>query len=73
MIKTKDIVMIGDIESSTDSSITKKFLDMSKEEGFIFDYSDGNPRSFILTEENIYYSIISSKTLYERFKRPYKD
>ena len=69
MLETKRIVMIGNIESSLDSEITEEFFDTSREEGFIIDYSEGEPRSFILTEEKIYYSIISAKTLRKRLRR----
>lgn len=66
MIEVKDIVFIGDYESVTHSEISCEFFNISKEEGFIVDYSSGNPRSFILTGETIYLSMISSKTLSKR-------
>ena len=69
MLETARIVMIGNIESSLDSEITKKFFKTSREEGFIIDYSEGDPKSFVLTEEKIYYSIISAKTLRKRLNR----
>jgi ribosomal protein S8 len=69
MIPSKQVVLIGDLESTTSSEITEEFLDISEEEGFIVDYSGGNPRSFVLTEETIYLSMISSKTLGDRVDR----
>ncbi len=66
MILSSRIVMIGDIDSSLHSKITQNFINMCDEEGFIVDYSSGEPRSFILTEETIYYSLISSRTLEKR-------
>ncbi|MDI3548519.1 MAG: extracellular matrix regulatory protein [Halanaerobiales bacterium] len=66
MIPAKEIVMIGNLESTNDSEITREFLNISKEEGFIVDYSEGNPRSFVLTGETIYLSMISSNTLAKR-------
>jgi ribosomal protein S8 len=65
MIPTKDVVLIADIES-TSSEITEEFLEISKEEGFIKDYSKGDAKSFVITNETIYYSTISSKTLRKR-------
>ncbi|MBM7624296.1 extracellular matrix regulator RemB [Sporohalobacter salinus] len=65
MIPTKDVVMIADIES-TDSEITREFLKVAKEEGFIKNFAKGEPKSFVLTDETIYYSNISSKTLRKR-------
>ncbi|MFW6381928.1 MAG: extracellular matrix regulator RemB [Bacillota bacterium] len=70
MILAKDIVFIGDIESVTDSKITDEFLEMADEEGFIIDQTKekSKNRSFILTGEKIYYSIISTNTLEDRLK-----
>jgi len=65
MIPTKDVVMIADIES-TDSEDTEDFLQIAKEEGFVKDFSKGKPKSFVITNETIYYSNISSKTLRKR-------
>ncbi|MTI61877.1 MAG: DUF370 domain-containing protein [Firmicutes bacterium] len=68
MIPIRDIVMIGDITSTTDSQNTKDFFSVSEEEGFVIDYSDNNPKSFVLTEETIYISMISSSTLAKRIR-----
>ncbi|MFW6409762.1 MAG: extracellular matrix regulator RemB [Halanaerobiales bacterium] len=70
MIPEKNIVLIGDLESVSDSEITREFFSVSEEEGFIVDYFDGDPRSFILTGEMVYLSIISSDTLRKRLNRP---
>ena len=69
MIPSKEVVLIGDLESTTSSEITEEFLEISDEEGFIVDYSGGKARSFVLTEETIYLSMISSKTLEDRVNR----
>lgn len=69
LIPQKDVVLIGDLDSTTISDITKEFFDIAEEEGFIVDYSKGNARSFVLTEETIYLSIISSSTLANRMKK----
>lgn len=63
MLPVKDIVMIGNMESTTYSKITDEFLNISEEEGFIVDNTKDKPRSFILTGETIYLSRISSSTL----------
>jgi regulator of extracellular matrix RemA (YlzA/DUF370 family) len=68
MINKKDIVMIGNYESAISSEICKEFFSMAEEEGFILDYSKGKARSFILTDEKIYLSLISSNTLGKRMK-----
>jgi ribosomal protein S8 len=66
MIPSKEVVLIGDLESTISSEITEEFLEISDEEGFIVDYSGGKARSFVLTGETIYLSMISSKTLGDR-------
>lgn len=69
LIPASEVVMIGDLESSKDSDITKEFFNIAEEEGFIVDYSMGKPRSFIMTGETIYLSMISSSTLAKRFNK----
>ena len=68
-INSEQVVMIGDMNTSNYSPITKKFLKTSQEEGFIVDYSKDSPKSFILTEETVYYSMISAKTLGKRLNK----
>lgn len=69
LIPAEEVVLIGDLESTTDSKITNEFLDIAEEEGFVIDYSKGKPRSFVLTGETIYISMISSNTLFKRMKK----
>jgi ribosomal protein S8 len=69
MIPSKEVVLIGDLENTTSSKITQEFMKISDEEGFIVDFSGGDPRSFVLTGETIYLSMISSKTLAKRVDR----
>ncbi len=69
MIPSKEVVLIGDLENTTFSKITQEFMKISDEEGFIVDFSGGDPRSFVLTGETIYLSMISSKTLAKRVDR----
>jgi len=68
MIKKDDVVFIGDLESTKDSKITEEFFDIIREEGFIIDHFKDEARSFILTGEKIYLSIISSTTLRSRME-----
>ena len=71
-IPAKDVVLIADWEATTDSQDTTDFLDISDEEGFIIDYAEEkDPKSFVVTEEKIYYSIISSETLRKRMNFVY--
>ncbi|MCK8824523.1 extracellular matrix regulator RemB [Fuchsiella alkaliacetigena] len=65
MIPVKDVVLIADFES-TDSDDSRSFLQTAKEEDFIEDFAGDKAKSFIVTDETIYYSPISSKTLRKR-------
>ncbi|WP_408955295.1 extracellular matrix regulator RemB [Natroniella sp. ANB-PHB2] len=65
-ISLKDVVLIADLEATTYSKETENFLKIAKEEGFITDYSEGAPKSFVVTDETVYYSMISSNTLAKR-------
>ncbi len=65
-IPLEDIVLIADYKSALDSEASQDFLQIAKEEGFIKDYSNGNPKSFIVTDETVYLSLISSETLAKR-------
>lgn len=66
LIPMKDVVMIADYESTTAGKDTENFLVVANEEGFIQDYSDGVPKSFVITNETVYLSLISSTTLAKR-------
>lgn len=69
-VPLKSIIAILDLESTTTSKITKEFLAVAQEEGFIENISEDIPKSFIITEQNkkskIYLSHISSVTLQKR-------
>ena len=69
LLPKKEVVLIGDMDSITYSGISKEFLETAREEGFIIDCSEGKARSFILTAEIIYFSMISSSTLEKRMKK----
>ncbi len=72
VVKSKDIIAIMDLETTTISKITKEFLKIAEEEGFIISISDDIPKAFIITEidkkSKMYLSPISSTTLYKRAK-----
>lgn len=66
LIPSEDVVMISDYRSAVSAKDTQNFLDVANEEGFILDYSNGSPKSFIITNETVYLSLISSTTLAKR-------
>ncbi len=69
-VPVKSIIAIFDLDSTTVSKITKEFLTVAQEEGFIENISEDIPKSFIVTEQDkksrIYLSHISSVTLLKR-------
>lgn len=71
----KDIIAILDIKSTLDSKISREFLEICEEEGFVNRVADNKLRSFIIVgtvnnrnvnEVKIYYSPISALTLQKR-------
>lgn len=74
IVNIKDIVAIMDIEKTTLSPLTREFLKMAEEEGFIKTIIDGEiPKSFIVAYKKgmqvIYLSPLSVTTLYRRYKK----
>ena len=52
-VRKKDIIGIFDLDSSTVSSVTKKYINKNEKEGNIL-YGDSDlPRTFILHEKNV--------------------
>ncbi len=72
IVFNKDIIAVLDFETTTVSKITREFLRVSEEEGFIVNVSDDVPKSFIVTEtkgqSRIYISNIASSTLLKRLE-----
>jgi ribosomal protein S8 len=70
VVSLKNVIAIMDLETTTISKITKEFLAVAEEEGFIESISEDLPKSFIITEidkkSKIYLSPISSVTLQKR-------
>lgn len=70
VIAMKDIIAIFDLDLTTTSKITREFLHVAEEEGFVINVSEDLPKSYILTENNnesrVYISPISAATLLKR-------
>ena len=69
-IMIRDLIGIFDINSIDNSKISKEFLKVAQEEGFISIVSEDEIKSVVITEEKgknvIYLSPISSATLQKR-------
>ncbi len=65
VIPLKNIVAITDMKAAK-SGINQNFIKMKSNEKMVEDISDGNAKSFIITDKKIYLSAISSVTLQKR-------
>ena len=68
VIAKEKIVAILDLDTAS-SQITKDFLEIAHDEGFIEKVSETKEISFIITTEKIYYSPISCATLKKRTQK----
>lgn len=70
VVLQKDIVAILDLELTSISKITREFLHVAEEEGFVVNVSEDLPKSYIITEydneSRVYISPISAATLLKR-------
>ena len=72
VVSEKDIVGIFDLETTTISKHTRKFLEVSEKRKQVIIVSYELPKSFIITNKNnenkVYISQISTSTLQKRSK-----
>lgn len=72
VVSKSDILAIYDMDNTTISKRSRKFLTMAQTAGEVIDITDDLPKSYIVTETsgevNVYISSVSSKTLYKRWK-----
>ena len=70
VISQKDIIAIFDLDITTVSKITREFLQVAEEEGFVVNVSEDLPKSYVLAEINqesrVFISPISTATLLKR-------
>lgn len=73
IIPVDEIVGIFDLEGTTITGITRDFLKVAEEEGFVIATSSRMPKSFVITLRNnqnlIYLSSLSVNTLKKRVKK----
>ena len=72
VVNDKDIIGIFDLETTTISKHSRKFLEASEKQKQVINVSYELPKSFILTDnkqqKNVYISQISTNTLEKRSK-----
>ena len=65
VILLRDVITITDFKTIR-SSINDDFLRVMTEENLVDDISDGNAKSFIVTDKKVFLSAISATTLKKR-------
>jgi len=72
VVNSNDIIGIFDMDNTTVSEKTRKFLTMAQKNGAIVDVTEDLPKSFILVLEkdktNVYISSLATRTLLRRAK-----
>ena len=70
VVPEADVIGIFDLDNTTGSHITRKFLGDAEKAGCVVNVSDELPRSFILSgkdkEITVYLSLLSPQTLLKR-------
>lgn len=66
VVSLKNIVAILDARSSREAEATRQFLSLRKSGHRVLDISGGEPKSIVVTDEEVYLSPISSTTLKKR-------
>ncbi len=71
-VKSRDIVAIFDLETSTLSKRTREFVARAERDFLVTDVCEGMPKSFVVWEhageQRVYVSKISSRTLMRRME-----
>lgn len=65
VIPLRSVIAILDFKI-TGSAVTDQYMKKSKSTNKVIDISDNNAKSFVITDQNIYLSAISSQTLKKR-------
>ena len=69
-VNMADVIAILDLDVTSTSKITREFLTVAEEEGFVVNVPGDLPKSFVITEtgneSRVYISPISSQTLLKR-------
>jgi len=72
VVQEEDVIGVFDLDNTTGSHITRKFLNEAEKAGCVFSASDELPNSFVVCSENgkqkVYLSQASSQTLLKRIE-----
>lgn len=70
-VKSDEVVGIFDIEKCSVSRVTAEFLNSCQKKGLIVNVSEDMPKSFTVTENNVYISNVSNMTIAARAKKKF--
>ncbi len=70
-VKSDEVVGIFDIEKCSVSRVTAEFLNFCQKKGLIVNVSEDMPKSFTVTENNVYISNVSNMTIAARAKKKF--
>ncbi len=72
VVNLSDVIAILDLDVTSTSKITREFLAVAEDEGFVVNVSEDLPKSFVITEidkkSRVFVSPISTATLLKRAK-----
>ncbi|MBE7041311.1 MAG: DUF370 domain-containing protein [Ruminococcaceae bacterium] len=72
VVNMADVIAILDLDVTSTSKITREFLAVAEDEGFVVNVSEDLPKSFVITEidkkSRVFVSPISTATLLKRAK-----
>ena len=68
-VKSDDVIGIFDIEECSVSRTTAEFLNFCQKKGIVVNVSDDMPKSFIVTEKNVFISNVSNRTIALRARK----
>ena len=72
VVNMADVIAILDLDVTSTSKITREFLAVAEDEGFVVNVSEDLPKSFVITEidkkSRVFVSPISTATLIKRAK-----
>ncbi|MBE7022202.1 MAG: DUF370 domain-containing protein [Ruminococcaceae bacterium] len=70
VVNMADVIAILDLDVTSTSRITREFLRVAEDEGFVVNVSEDLPKSFVITEidkkSRVFISPISTATLLKR-------
>ena len=69
VLRTRDIIAVFDMVKTTVNKATRDYLSLAQKENRIIYTSYHLPKSFIVTEKNIYVSPLNTSTLLKRIRR----